>query len=219
MLNGTRFLFMLIALLLVCATGAVGDTVTAQLTTGNSAISGFSDPYADITVTIVGGVADFTITTDSNATNQYYLGDGGTFGFVSTVTGTIGSVVEDGSFKDSTGSGNEDGFGSFNNQIDNNDGTGGALSSLTFTFTGSAAFTSVSDFLGTNSLGNSFAGHVFVCAAGQTQTECAAGTGALATGFATNGTPTTAPEPNSLLLLSAGVLALVGLRKMSAAAA
>lgn len=213
--TAARALLAAMAFIFVSATGAFAQTtVDYQLTTGNSAINSYSGPYANITISIVGGDADFTITTDSNATNQYFLGASGTFGFDSTAAGTIGSVVENGTFDsaDNGTGGTMDGFGTFNYQITNSDGTHDSLSSLTFVFTPtSGSFTNVSDFLGTNADLNSLAGHVFVCAAGQTQSECAASM-ALATGFATNGPPSAVtPEPASMLLFGTGLLAIGGL--------
>jgi hypothetical protein len=73
---------------------------------------------------------------------------------------------------------------------------------------------SATSVLTPNSGGFDAGAHIFVC----TDSTCTTNSGV--TGFAAeNGTPVSAPEPASVFLLGAGILALAGLRKMSASLA
>ena len=99
------------------------------------------------------------------------------------------------------GSGNVSGFGSFNLTLTNNDGYQDAVNSVTFTLTNTGGtWSSASNVLIANSLGNFAAAHVFATGA-----SC---NGACVTGFASNNGGSFTPEPNTAALLG---LALFGL--------
>jgi hypothetical protein len=189
--------------------------VMFNLTTGNSDISGFTGPYASVDVHLVNST-NATITFDSltNSGNIYLLGDGGTVGVnVNATSWTVGGIsgtnagtgFTPGPFSDG-GSGNEDGFGSFNQNINSFDGYTHSSDHVTFTLTDTGGtWASAADVLTNNASGNKAAAHIFV-----TTSPALASGFAIVTGFAANGPGTgVIPEPASIVVW--GLLGIVGL--------
>lgn len=219
---GITIVGLFVALLLVCPTAVLADTFTSTLDTGNSAISGFTGPFGTVSVDLTSSTtALITFTSLTNSGNIYLFGDGGsvdvninaTSSTISGITGSnAGTGFTSGGPFTAAGSGNVDGFGVFNQTIDTFDGFTHSSDTISFTVTdNSGTWASASNVLTPNSDGFDAAAHIFV-----TSSPANAANGAIVTGFAAeSGGPVTAPEPSSVFLLGAGVLALVGLRKMS----
>lgn len=210
--------------LAVASTPASADLIFS-LDQGNSAISGFTGPYATVDVHLVSAtVATIKFTSDTAAGNIYLLGDGGTVGVnvnaahwtLSSITGSNAGTgfTAGGPFTDG-GAGNEDGFGSFNQTINTFDGFTHSSDTVSFTLTNtSGTWASDASVLTPNADNELAAGHIFV-----TTSPANASNTALATGFAAGcvvGTPGCAsgpprvPEPSALALIG-GALALFGL--------
>src|SRR5262249_51786514 len=110
---------------------AHADIISFDLGSGNSAISGFTGPYAHVQVNRTSStMATITFTSLTNSGNIYLLGDGGSVGVnvnassftLGTITGSnAGTGFTPGPWSDG-GAGNEDGFGSFNQTINSFDG-------------------------------------------------------------------------------------------------
>jgi PEP-CTERM motif len=189
-----------------------------NLDTGNSAISGYTGPYAqvDISLDVTGTIATITFTSLLNSGNIYLLGDGGSVDVnVNATSWTLGAITGSnagtgftpGPWSDG-GSGNVDGFGVFNQTIDSFDGFTHSSDTISFDLTNtSGTWADASGVLAMNSNGALAGAHIFV-----TTSPADASNGALATGFAAgNGssTPITEmPEPQTLALLALGLLAL-----------
>ncbi|HXU20467.1 MAG TPA: PEP-CTERM sorting domain-containing protein [Verrucomicrobiae bacterium] len=199
--------------LVLAASVARADSVSFTLGTGNSDISGFPGPYGTATVTLL------TPTTAS----VDFLADGGfEFGGVSSVdvnvnatSWTLGliSVANTGTFftpgpATDGGSGNVNGFGTFNQTINSFDGYTHGETEVQFTLTDtSGTWANAASVLTANSAGNTVAAHIFVCASD----ICDSSVDALATGFATNGPgEQKVPEPSSLSMLGLGAMGLLG---------
>jgi hypothetical protein len=199
---------------------AVAISVTPQakadfifnLDAGNSAISGFSGPYAQVAVHLTDSThATITFTSLLNSGNIYLLGDGGTVGVnVNAASWTLGAITggnagtgfSGGQYSDG-GSGNEDGWGSFNQTINSFDGFTHSSDNVSFTVTDSSStWASASDVLTANGSGFLAAAHIFV-----TTAPADANNSALVTGFAA-GTGVPVPEPTTVL---AGLLLLLPL--------
>ncbi len=215
-------LLMLVALL-AAASSARADTILYQLTTANPAVSIYLGPYADVSVNRTSTTtALITFTSLSNGANTFLFANGGSAAVnVNATSWTVGSFggsnagigFTPGALSDA-GSGNEDGFGSFNQKIDTFDGYTRSRNILSFIITNtSGTWASAANVLTQNASGNVVAAHIFVADCG-TAASCDAGIGALATGFATTGVATI-PEPGTAGLLGAGLLglALNGRRK------
>lgn len=223
---GITIVGLFVALLLVCPTAVLADTFSSTLDTGNSAISGFTGPFGTVSVDLTSSTtALITFTSLTNSGNIYLFGDGGsvdvninaTSSTISGITGSnAGTGFTSGGPFTAAGSGNVDGFGVFNQTIDTFDGFTHSSDTISFTVTdNSGTWASASNVLTPNSDGFDAAAHIFV-----TSSPANAANGAIVTGFAAeSGGPVTAPEPSSVFLLGAGLLALVGLRKMSTTAA
>jgi hypothetical protein len=208
----TRAAALLALLALVAAApSAKADSIPYQLSVPNPPISLFVGPYADVLVDRTNSTtALITFTSLSNGSNTFLFADGGSAAvnvnaaswLVGAISGSnAGTGFSPGPFSDA-GSGNQDGFGSFNQKIDTFDGYTHSTNILSFILTNtSGTWASAADVLTPNGSGNVASAHIFVADCADAGL-CDAGTGALATGFAT------VPEPGTGLLLGMGLTAL-----------
>ena len=187
-----------------------------DLGVGNAALGGFTGPFAQVDVALVDSThATITFTSLTNAGNIYLLGDGGSVGVnVNATSFTLGPTAISGSnagtgftpgpWSDG-GTGNEDGFGSFNQTINSFDGFTHSSDTISFELTNlSGTWGADTAVLTGNSAGNLAAAHIFV-----TTSPANASNGAIVTGFATGdggGGGNFVPEPGSLALLGAALL-------------
>jgi hypothetical protein len=172
---------------------AKADTTSFDLTVGNSAISGFSGPYATV---LINRTSSTSATITFTAKSGFLIGDGGsadvnvnaapgtwTIGSFSWTGGNASTAFSDG------GSGNVDGFGTFNQTTNNHDGFASAVTSETFTLTlTSGSWASVFDVLALTTGHNGgwlAAAHIFVIADSGILTGFAAGPGTVPDGGTT----------------------------------
>lgn len=210
------------ALAALAAAPASADIISFDLTTPNPAISGFTGPYEHVEVNRTSATtATITFTSLTNlAGNTFLMGGAGAAGVnVNATSWTISGITGSNSFAGFTpgpfsdgGSGNEDGFGSFNQTIDDFDGYTHSVTSLSFLLTDtSGTWADASSVLTANADGNLAAAHVFVC-----DNPCLVGNQALATGFASGSssggggasTGGNIPEPATVALLGLGMLGM-----------
>lgn len=180
--------------------------VTYSLTTGNSAISGFTGPYGSVTVDLASNGKDATITFTGNIVggHQFLFGGHGAVAVnVNASTWTLGTItgVNTGTgftpgALSSGGAGNEDGFGKFNQTIDSFDGYTHSSSQVSFMLTDTGGtWASASDVLTAAPDGSLIAAHIFVA------TDPAnASNDALNTGYAADG-PVPVPDGGSTVAL------------------
>jgi hypothetical protein len=184
----------------------------------NSDISAYAGPYEHVDVNLTSSTtATITFTSLTNNGNIYLMGDGGTVAVnvnASSFTETaIGSVTESNA---GTGfntnlptnpspkawtSGQEDGLGSFNLVLDNNDGFKDSADTVSFTVTNtSGTWADASTVLTANGNGYVAAAHVFV-----TSSPANLSNGAIVTGYAGNSPLIgVVPAPPSIVLLGVG---------------
>ncbi len=126
----------LIAVTGLCLQQAKADTFTSSLDIGNSAIAGdllAGQEFGTVTVTVTGTTALITFTANT----------AGGFSFIDTSAAGVqlsqppGSPlkVTDAAFKDFASGKNVDGFGVFNLTVNNLDGSGSAVSTISFDVT------------------------------------------------------------------------------------
>jgi hypothetical protein len=215
------FLAVLAAMAIVVGTGSSirADNIF-DLSTGNSAISGFPGPYAQVDVHLIDSThATITFTSLTNSGNIYLMGDGGTVGVnvnatswtLSNITGSnAGTGFTPGPYSDG-GAGNEDGLGRYNQTINSFDGYTHSSDTVSFELTNtSGTWSSDTNVLTPTGTGGVAAAHIFI-----TTSPANAANGAIVTGFAagTGGGGTnvgTTPAPPGVVLMGAGIL-LMGL--------
>jgi hypothetical protein len=212
------------AVLLLLTLGALpasADTVTSIIGNPNDDISGFSGPYATVTIDLTSSTtATITFTSLTNGGNIFLFGDGGsvdvnvnaTSWTLSNIQGfNSGTGFHPGAFTDG-GSGQVDGFGVFNQTINSFDGFTHSSDTISFNLTNtSGTWSSATNVLAANADGFDAAMHVFV-----TSSPANASNGAIATGFASetagsfesSPTPPPGTEPSSLLVIGSGLIGL-----------
>lgn len=189
---------------------------------GSPTLSSFTGPYAHVNVSLTDSThAVITFTSLTNSGNIYLMGGQGAVGVnVNATTWTLGSITESNAGTGFTpknsgqthgptdgGAANEDGWGSFNQTIDNFDG---------FTFSADTIVVNLENTGGTwgdadsvltgNPSGHLAAAHIFVTADPAIQSN-----GALTTGYATDGKRiNSVPAPSSVIAALSG-MALLGL--------
>jgi len=149
----------------VCAAFAMqsakADTFTSSLDFGNDAIAGFLQPgeqFGTVTVDVTGTVATITFTANT----------AGGFEFIDTSAAAVNvanpgsaALVTDTEFKEFSSKNAVNGFGSFNLTVNNNDGSGSPVDTISFTVD-VASGTSAADVLLLNASGFDAAAHISV---------------------------------------------------------
>jgi hypothetical protein len=196
---------------------ANADTITYDISVGNSALSGFSGPYGTVQVNLTDSMhATLTFLSSVVGGNINLFGDGGSVDVnvnasswaLGTITGSnAGTGFTPGPLSDS-GSGNVGPFGSFNQTITSFDGFTHSSDKVVFTLTDLlGTWASASQVLTPNSDGNSVAAHIFI-----TSSPADASNGAIVTGFATDGTPSVPDGASTVALLGMAMLGLGSVR-------
>ena len=184
-----------------------------NISTGNPALSGYAGPYATVDVNLVDAThATITFTSLTNSGHIYLFGDGSSVGVnVNATSWTLGPVTGSNAGTGftpgpwtSAGSQNVNGFGIFNQVIDSDDGFTSSSDHISFSLTNtSGTWANAMAVLLANSGGSLAEAHIFV-----TLDPANAQNGALATGFAANGTETVPDSGTTVALLG---FALVGI--------
>jgi hypothetical protein len=186
-------LLSIVILTVALAPVCMADTMTFDLTKGNTAISGSAGPYANVLVDLTSPTtATITFTSLTNDGKIYLLGDGGSVDVnVNATSWTLGTVTGSNSGTGFTrtnadysdgGSKNVDGWGVFNQTITSFDGFKHSSDTISFNLTntsGGTGWLSAADVLALNANNALAAAHIFV-----TKDPALLSNGAIATGFA-----------------------------------
>jgi hypothetical protein len=209
-----------LALALTFGVGSASADLMFSLTTNNGGFGNPPGPYGTVTVHLVSSTeATITAIGGQVGSNVYLFGDGGTLGFNTNGAVTVQSITGSNSRTDSgfgaftpgpftaAGAGNEDGFGSFNQTINDFDGYQHSVNSITVDITlNSGSWASAASVLTPNASGFSVADHLFLAMDNGNGTISNTGS----TGFVVDGPSTVVPEPSALILLGTVVMLIAG---------
>jgi hypothetical protein len=195
--------------------GLIGGTFISDFNTGNTAISGFAGPYGFVAVTLTSSTtANVEVQSNTVAPNVYLFGGVNAVALnVNASSFDVSGIAESNSGTGFTpgpgssgGSGNVSSFGTFNFTLKNFDGFTHSADEITFTLTnmGGGTWATANDVLTPNASGFDAAAHIFV-----TSAPANAANGAIATGFAGEGTHV--PDSGSTAMLLASALTGLGL--------
>ena len=175
---------------------AKADTVDYTLTTSNSPGTLGSGPFGTVHVDLTAGVATITFT----AASGYLFVDGGAVAVnVNASSWTIGNFTSNGNPVSDAGSGNEDGFGNFNQKVSQQNSSNGA-SIISFTLTnGSGTWASAANVLAFNGSNWLVAAHI----------QIQDGTGN--TGFAAGPSGGQVPDGGTTVMLLGAALGALGM--------
>jgi hypothetical protein len=173
-----------VALFAACSLRA--DTISYNLTVGNSAISGYTGPYGSVLVNRTDSThATITFSASTVGGFSFLFGGQGVAAVnVNAASWSIGSMTGSNAGSGFTpgplsngGANTEDGFGTYNQTLDSFDGYTHSFSTLSFILTDtSGSWGSAADVL------RGVAAHIFV-----TTNPADASNGAVATGYGANG--------------------------------
>jgi hypothetical protein len=208
-----------VAVVFVLTMGAptvMADTLTLTIGVPNSDVSAYPGPYANVTVNRTDNThATITFNTLDQGKYDYFIIDSSIADVnVNATSWTIGGFSftapsfssGKASNLSSGGSGNVDGFGTFNQTLNNKDGYAQAATEVDFTLTNtSGTWASAASVLTPNGSGWEAAAHVAVCDT-STNPTCNTTPGAVATGYAANGS---VPDGGLTVMLLGGALVCV----------
>jgi hypothetical protein len=192
--------------------------ISYNLGAPNSAISPYPGPYVTLTVTLIDSThAMLTYTSNTVGGYTYLMGDGGSVAAnVNATSFSVGTVTATGANAGftptviGTSSGQEDGLGNMNLQVNLFDGYTNSASSVSFILTNnSGSWMNANKVLTNNANGFLAGAHIFVASA-----PANAANGALATGFAGNGgINTPVPDGGTTVMLLGMALGMLGMAR------
>lgn len=184
---------------------AASALTTFSLNIGNADIGSYPSPYGSVAINLVDATtADVTFTAGSAGIYDYFfIATKAADVNVNATTWSFSNLTGNGGALSDGGSGTVDGHGTFNQTFDQFDGFGQPATTISFRLTDlSGTWASSDDVLTANGSGHSVAAHIAVCDTSANPT-CNSDLGAVATGFATNGSGGI-PEPATWGLMLAG---------------
>jgi hypothetical protein len=172
--------------------------------------SGFTAPYGTVAVNLLTPTTATVTFTAGSATgfNYFFIDSSAADVNVNATTWTITNLVTNGlngAVLADGGSGNVDGWGTFNQTTNQTDGYNDRATTISYLLTDTSGNwdTNSNNVLIANTAGNTVAAHIAVCTLA-TNPTCGSDQGASFTGFATNGGHVAVPEPATWGLMLVG---------------